>query len=67
MLDDKMILNDELPRMLKQFCNFLKYFQRICLEEEKCGMFRPNSENWTYKIPINDPKVLYSPTDALIY
>jgi len=33
--------------------------QRVCLEEEQCGIFRLNFENGTYKILINNPKNLH--------
>jgi hypothetical protein len=55
-VNDKMILNDELSRMLKQSWLISKHSQRVCLGEEQCGKFRPNFENWTHKILINNPK-----------
>jgi hypothetical protein len=54
---DKMILNDQLPRILKQSCPFLKHFQKVCLEEVKFGKFRHNFENWACKTLINNSKI----------
>ena len=52
--DHKMILNDLSLRTLKQSWPILKHSQRVCLEEEQCGKFSPNFENWTYKILTNN-------------
>jgi len=49
--------------MLKLSWPILKHSQKVCLEEEQRGTFRPNFENWTYKVLIN----LLKPTGYVIH